>query len=837
MIFFIIRLDYDFDGNLWTQIHQTLSEHLPFENVGYHPQRLPLPEINVRFRPYTEDLFISPRDSLSRHQPYHMHMFLFACDSIQTLKSRYRSIIGKWLGTIHSRKNQRALIVVMQKRIIVNSVQGVITASKDFTVAEFLAETLRGTSSEIGDPTAMERTSLISLNGLDTLDQMPIDCAYLIEKIKSILHDSFWSTFDTISTEVQGLERTMELPGWNYCQFFITKEALALCYQSVGLLKEAVEIYDALIATFKSRGSIIDYSIYSTLLSADEGLKGAQTGSVSTELIIKSDKFLTIDSKSDNHDEFFSSSSQKIEKYTTEGDSDRSVLGESLGLIESKAGGHLDFEKKSSQTTCGFEMFNILEMHADKSVRERILKNVVGENELFAYVFSCQAKILGDAMNFGEVLDRTRFFLNDHLEAVSHSNLVDYNSMSDACVTGSSGGNDRLSRKTGIHCWVLHTGVAIIDRCNQGRSHDSSSLLMSLTLLLLHLKASVDSVLTQYGQISGEIVSSKLGFEDPIGSISPGELIPQYLVDFVVSKTYLSIADFYSIREAISEAILRTLDRNRGPLGRRLLVSVKLDFASFYMRFNKFSSALVLYDDLVHFFKQGNMDDLWNSFAASVMCGRGDCTLALGNREVALEGYMEAWRQAVIGHHNFNIGKKICSQVKRLCRFLNGKKVELNSIDQYFGVTFNFLESAINESISINSVTITAKIPGTLVDENMIDEVHLTMLSDHSEISFSSKDRDIKVVGFPEFDQCDLSKSVDGVSKWSFKLITEEYVCTDDVYRVGRLSIHIGDIIFKQDYLPVYKMHPVRFSQSSQPVSLTVSQGQIGKFNNLFYQF
>jgi len=70
----------------------------------------------------------------------------------------------------------------------------------------------------------------------------------LIEKLKTAILQSFDARVAQYEEDIREREQQRSLPGWNFCTFFILKEGLARGFENVGLLEDALHIYEELDA-------------------------------------------------------------------------------------------------------------------------------------------------------------------------------------------------------------------------------------------------------------------------------------------------------------------------------------------------------------------------------------------------------------------------------------------------------------------------------------------------------------------------------------------------------------------------------------------------------------
>lgn len=68
----------------------------------------------------------------------------------------------------------------------------------------------------------------------------------LISKLKTMILSSFDRRVTQYEDDVREKDAQRQMPGWNFCTFFVLKEGLAMAFESVGLLEDALAGYDEL---------------------------------------------------------------------------------------------------------------------------------------------------------------------------------------------------------------------------------------------------------------------------------------------------------------------------------------------------------------------------------------------------------------------------------------------------------------------------------------------------------------------------------------------------------------------------------------------------------------
>jgi len=74
--------------------------------------------------------------------------------------------------------------------------------------------------------------------------------AEFTEKMKEGIVSSFDQNVMSFEEDVRRLDSQRQMPGWNYCTFFILKEGLTNAFEMMNLHEEALRQYDELEASF-----------------------------------------------------------------------------------------------------------------------------------------------------------------------------------------------------------------------------------------------------------------------------------------------------------------------------------------------------------------------------------------------------------------------------------------------------------------------------------------------------------------------------------------------------------------------------------------------------------
>ncbi|KAI4716218.1 hypothetical protein E4T48_07578 [Aureobasidium sp. EXF-10727] len=229
-----------------------------------------------------------------RQTPY-LRIFLLRCDDKDTYKASSRQLLRDWLNQVaqpsqsssavnrsedHDAAEWLILHVVIPDTIAASEPRW--TAASNDELVERPSSTTKwpGKSSRTvldkirADFTAStksgpERIAQIRLQKKDVppqlLPQTPVTQPYiespqeqdnawqdLVAKFKTLILMSFDLRVLQYEEDIREKDSQRALPGWNFCTFFTLKEGLARGFESVGLVEDALAIYDELSAGLES---------------------------------------------------------------------------------------------------------------------------------------------------------------------------------------------------------------------------------------------------------------------------------------------------------------------------------------------------------------------------------------------------------------------------------------------------------------------------------------------------------------------------------------------------------------------------------------------------------
>ncbi|KAG0265540.1 hypothetical protein BG011_004568 [Mortierella polycephala] len=217
----------DESGN-WANIEKDLTARLPLRNLVWKPsnnratRNIPMLDVELkRFSPETSKNL--PPVTLLQN-PY-LNLYFVNCEDNETYRTTVRQHIKDWLQLVIQKKNQEWLIVH-------------ISSQEGARAAKFLRSSV------------FDRIKMAQVRMADTeMSEMEL-WADFTEKVKEGIVTSFDQNVLTFEEDIRRLDSQRQMPGWNYCKFFILKEGLTNAYEMMNLHDDALRQYDELEASF-----------------------------------------------------------------------------------------------------------------------------------------------------------------------------------------------------------------------------------------------------------------------------------------------------------------------------------------------------------------------------------------------------------------------------------------------------------------------------------------------------------------------------------------------------------------------------------------------------------
>ncbi|KAG8969021.1 hypothetical protein FRC03_004988 [Tulasnella sp. 419] len=165
-----------------------------------------------------------------------VNIYFVTCEDADVYKNTVRKQIKDWHATISQRKNQEWMIVLISRP----DVQA--TTNRLFQRGTII-DKIRA------DFNVAKRDRCVQL-AWAVGSEDPAAWTDFVSKLKDGIVSSFDTSVVAREEEVKRSESQRQMVGWNFCVFFMLKESLALAFESVNLLEDALIVYEELEALF-----------------------------------------------------------------------------------------------------------------------------------------------------------------------------------------------------------------------------------------------------------------------------------------------------------------------------------------------------------------------------------------------------------------------------------------------------------------------------------------------------------------------------------------------------------------------------------------------------------
>lgn len=233
-----MTITYYDEYGVWPHLADELSSRLPLRNLHWNSSvQRPLRSIqslDVDLKRFTFDN--APQPLLSVQTPY-LNLYFVACDDNESYRTNVKRQIKAWIDVITTKKNQEWLLVYVagQETRKGGSYLGLKTSVYDKIKNDF----------NVG-----KRDRCVYLRSASSEGADSEDWADFINKMKDGIITSFDGQVQQYQDDTRRLDLQRQMPGWNYCTFFILKEGLAHTFETTTLYEEALIQYDELEASF-----------------------------------------------------------------------------------------------------------------------------------------------------------------------------------------------------------------------------------------------------------------------------------------------------------------------------------------------------------------------------------------------------------------------------------------------------------------------------------------------------------------------------------------------------------------------------------------------------------
>ncbi|KAI5841240.1 trafficking protein particle complex subunit 10 [Tricharina praecox] len=212
-----------------------------------------------------------------RNTPY-LKVYILRCDDNESYKNTQRKLLREWVSTHatvdgadnHDAHEWLILHVVLpgtpaaQQPRSSSSASNVTGTSRWMKGSQTLLDKIRsdfnGSNAKIdrvaqiriapSHPDLQTLSPPVASTAATTTPETPaeVDTAWLdlVAKLKTQILASFDARVTQYEEDVRERDSQRSLPGWNFCTFFVLKEGLARAFESVGLVEDALVLYDEL---------------------------------------------------------------------------------------------------------------------------------------------------------------------------------------------------------------------------------------------------------------------------------------------------------------------------------------------------------------------------------------------------------------------------------------------------------------------------------------------------------------------------------------------------------------------------------------------------------------
>ncbi|KAK9247968.1 trafficking protein particle complex subunit 10 [Lipomyces tetrasporus] len=247
-----VSITYYDPFGVYPHVIKDIQSRLPLRNLHWHDPPRPLRSIGFLSVNLHEESLND--DAAPQHQipglldtPY-MKIILVKCEDNDTYRASVRQIIREWFSTkVASKRDSTEWLIIYYAPNGSNSSNSALrfkTGVFDKIRADF------NTSSK-EDRCMLVKASHTTVGSAGPqLNENAEVWNEIMAKIKEGVLDAFGKRVKMYEEEAKKLEAKKSIPGWNFATFFVMKEGLALSFENVSLLEDALIQYDELDATF-----------------------------------------------------------------------------------------------------------------------------------------------------------------------------------------------------------------------------------------------------------------------------------------------------------------------------------------------------------------------------------------------------------------------------------------------------------------------------------------------------------------------------------------------------------------------------------------------------------
>lgn len=229
---------------VYEDLKEELHNNVPLTNLHWnHPLR-PLRSIATLGVEFIEENAQS--EALPKHQmlglsstPLFKVIFI-KCDDNDTYRSTVRPIIREWLtNSVNGLRDPTEWLIVHY----------VPPGSKAYSGNRFKYGVLDKIKVDFNNGSKHDRSIQLKSDYATPMDKAEA-WKFFVTKIKDGILEAFSNRVDLYQAEITKLEAKKHVLGWNFGKFFVMKEGLALAFEKMNLLEDALLLYDELENAF-----------------------------------------------------------------------------------------------------------------------------------------------------------------------------------------------------------------------------------------------------------------------------------------------------------------------------------------------------------------------------------------------------------------------------------------------------------------------------------------------------------------------------------------------------------------------------------------------------------
>ncbi|TFK43010.1 trafficking protein particle complex subunit 10 [Crucibulum laeve] len=228
----------------WPKVHAAIAAQLPLRNIHWKSTS------KSSVRTIQElDVYLVPletlRDEHTSQIPVTLlekpliNVYVVHCEDhdLETYRSVVKKQVKDWHSTVSTRRNQEWLILQIIRP------EARAPTGNFFQIKGSVLDKLKA------DFNTDKRDRCVQVTWVSG-NENPLAFAEFANKMKDGILSAFDLAVAQRQEEVKRSEGQQQMPGWNFCTFFILKESLAASYEGMNLLDEALTQYEELEESF-----------------------------------------------------------------------------------------------------------------------------------------------------------------------------------------------------------------------------------------------------------------------------------------------------------------------------------------------------------------------------------------------------------------------------------------------------------------------------------------------------------------------------------------------------------------------------------------------------------